>query len=242
MQMALSFEYEIKVPNHLAIILDGNGRWALSKGLSRSLGHTYGAKTLKEIISYAFSLNVKVLSLYCFSTENFKRDKQEITHIFDLFTKYLKDYQDEFIKNDIKVIFSGDLSKLPQALKLACESISLKSKNCSSHIINFCINYGFKDELVKAVKAIAYKVKNDNLNIESINQMLIEEHFYSKGLPDIDLLIRTSNELRLSNFMLYQASYAELYFVKKFWPAFNKKDLHKAFVEFAKRKRRFGGV
>ena len=109
--MALSFEYEIKVPNHLAIILDGNGRWALSKGLSRSLGHTYGAKTLKEIISYAFSLNVKVLSLYCFSTENFKRDKQEITHIFDLFNEYLNKYKDEFVKNDIKVIFSGVSSK-----------------------------------------------------------------------------------------------------------------------------------
>lgn len=240
--MALSFEYEMKIPTHLAIILDGNGRWALKKGLARSIGHKVGADTLKEIISYAFSLNVKVLSLFCFSTENWKRDKDEVDYLFSLLTSYLNEFGNKLIEKDIKVIFSGDISKLPKSCMLACERLKLKSKSNKSHIINFCINYGFKDELVKAVKEIALKVKNNNLNVSSIDESVIESHFYSKDLPSIDLLIRTSNELRLSNFMLYQASYAELYFTKKLWPAFSKKDLQKAFVEFAKRKRRFGGV
>ena len=231
-----------KVPTHLAIILDGNGRWALKKGLIRSLGHKQGAKVVKEVISYVFEQKVKVLSLFCFSTENWKRDKTEINYLMSIPIKYFNEYEKNLIDGGIKVIFSGDLTKIPLDSKLACERIALKTKHCEKHILNICLNYGGKDEIIRASKEIAKKVKNDIISIDDIDNEVFENHLYSKDLPMIDLLIRTSNEQRLSNFMLYQLAYAELYFTKVLWPDFNKKCIDKAFKEYNLRKRRFGGV
>ena len=230
------------IPKHLAIILDGNGRWALKNNLSRSLGHKQGAKVVKEIIDYSFSLGITVLSLFCFSTENWKRSEEEVNFLMELPIKYFDQYEERLIKNDIKVIISGDISKLPLKTKLSFERIILNTKKCQSKILNICFNYGSIDELVRATKLICIKAINKEIEIDQIDQNLINNHLYSKGLPDVDLLIRTSNEKRLSNFMLIQSSYAELYFTKTLWPLFTKKDLDKAIEEYSKRKRRFGGV
>lgn len=234
--------FECKVPTHLAIILDGNGRWAKRKGLVRSIGHKVGAKTAKDIISYVFKKDVKVLSLFCFSTENWKRNEDEINYLMSIPITYFTKYEEDLIKDNIKVIFSGDLSKLPLNTKLACEKISLKTKSNDKYVLNICLNYGGKTEIVKACKEIANKVKNNIISIDDINEDVFENHLYSKDLPMVDLLIRTSNEKRLSNFMLYQLAYAELYFTKVLWPDFNKKCIDKAFKEYNLRKRRFGGV
>lgn len=232
----------IKIPTHLAIILDGNGRWAQKKGLIRSLGHKAGAKALKETTNNAFNMGVKVLSVFCFSTENWKRDKEEVDYLFTLPIEYFNRYAESLVKNDIKVIFSGDISKLPKETFIACDAIRLKTHHCQSHILNICINYGAQDEILMATKQIASKVKNNELDVNGINKEVFEEHLYTKGLPPVDLLIRTSNEQRISNFLLWQISYAELYFTKTHWPAFTKHTLEKAFIEYTSRDRRFGGI
>ena len=240
--MSIIKKRKMKIPTHLAIILDGNGRWAIKKGLSRSIGHKVGANTMKEMISYCFSLNVKFLSLYCFSIDNNKREKNEVNYLLSLPNEYFNRYLDNLIKDDIKVIISGDISILPKNSKKACEKAIEKTKNCKTHILNICLNYGSQEEIIRACINISKDVKENIVDVSSINKTLFESYLYSNELPSIDLLIRTSNEKRLSNFMLYQMSYAELYFTKTLWPAFTKKDLQKAFVEFSKRKRRFGGV
>lgn len=232
----------MKIPTHLAIILDGNGRWAQKKGLIRSLGHKAGAKALKETTNNAFKMGVKVLSVFCFSTENWKRDKEEVDYLFTLPIEYFNKYSDSLVKNDIKVIFSGDISKLPKETFIACDAIRLKTSNCKSFVLNICINYGSHDEILMATKNIASKVKNNELDVNDITKEVFENHLYTKGLPPVDLLIRTSNEQRISNFLLWQISYAELYFTKTHWPAFTKHTLEKAFIEYGKRDRRFGGV
>lgn len=239
--MAL-IEETMKIPDHLAIILDGNGRWALKQGLARTLGHKAGAKTMKDIVNYAFTLGVKVLSLYCFSTENWKRDKDEIDYLFTLPIEYFAKYIDKLIEDDIRIVISGDISRLPQETRLACDKAILQTKQCTSHVLNICLNYGSHDEILRAVKQIASEVKNNQLSINDIQEKNFENYLYTKGLPPVDLLIRTSNEKRISNFMLWQISYAEIYFTKTLWPAFSKKDLKKAFIEYAHRDRRFGGV
>ena len=232
----------MKIPTHLAIILDGNGRWAQKKGLIRSLGHKAGAKALKETTNNAFKMGVKVLSVFCFSTENWKRDKEEVDYLFTLPIEYFNKYSDSLVKNDIKVIFSGDISKLPKETFIACDAIRLKTSNCKSFVLNICINYGSHDEILMATKNIASKVKNNELDVNDITKEVFENHLYTKGLPPVDLLIRTSNEQRISNFLLWQISYAELYFTKTHWPAFTKHTLEKAFIEYGKRDRRFGGI
>ncbi|MCI5745932.1 MAG: isoprenyl transferase [Erysipelotrichaceae bacterium] len=233
---------QIKIPRHLAIILDGNGRWALSQGQARTFGHKIGANTMKEMVNYAFSLGIEVISLYCFSTENWKRSKEEIDYLFTLPIEYFNKYMDKLIEDDIRVIISGDISSLPKQTILACDSAVLKTKDCKSHVLNICLNYGGHDEIIRAVKQIAYEVKNDKVDVKDINEEMFSSYLYTKDLPMVDLLIRTSNEKRISNFMLWQISYAEIYFCKTLWPAFTKSDLDKALKDFSKRKRRFGGI
>lgn len=242
MNMSILNKTDLKIPTHLAIILDGNGRWALKRHLKRTMGHKVGAETMREIIDYSFSLGVKVLSLYCFSTENWKRDKEEVDYLFTLPIIYFDKYIDSMVNKGIKVIFSGDISKLPNKTMLACDKALLKTKNCNKYILNICLNYGSHDEIVRACKLIANEVENKQISINDINEKTIQDHLYSKNLPNIDFLIRTSNEKRLSNFMLWQASYAELYFTKTLWPAFTKRCLIKALKDYSKRDRRFGGV
>jgi undecaprenyl diphosphate synthase len=230
-----------KIPSNVAIILDGNGRWAQKKGLIRSLGHKAGAKALKETTNNAFKMGVKVLSVFCFSTENWKRDKEEVDYLFTLPIEYFNKYSESLVKNDIKVIFSGDISKLPKETFIACDAIRLKTSNCKSFVLNICINYGSHDEILMATKQIASKVKNNEMDVDDITKEVFENHLYTKGLPPVDLLIRTSNEQRISNFLLWQSAYSELYFTDTLWPDFTKEEYASILENFGGRERRFGG-
>ena len=230
------------VPTHLAIILDGNGRWALRNHLVRHFGHQEGAKRVKEVVQEAFRLNVKYISIFAFSTENWKRPQEEIDYIFSLPKKFFKDNIQYFIDNEVKIIISGDYLKLPKETVDVIEDALNKTKKYSKYILNIALNYGSQAEILKACQEMAIDYKNKKIKLEDFNVETFNKHLYSKELPPIDYLIRTSNEKRISNFMLWQLSYAELYFSKKLWPEFNARQLRKALVDYSKRKRRYGGV
>lgn len=231
----------IEIPNHIAIIMDGNGRWAKKRGLSRSLGHLEGSKTLEKIANYAFSRGVKILSVFAFSTENFNRSKEEVDYLMNLFVKMFKNNFESLKRKNIKVIFSKKATGLPEKVEKIIKQVEDDTKNNTSGIFNICINYGGRDEIVDTTKKICEKVKNGSINIEDIDKELIEENLYQQ-IPDIDLLIRTSGEYRISNFMLWHLAYAEMYFPKVLFPDFSKKDLDKAILEYNNRDRRFGGI
>ncbi len=232
---------EENIPMHVGIIVDGNGRWAKEKGLSRSKGHLAGSKNLKKIALYAFKRGIKVLSVFVFSTENFKRSKEEVDYLMNLFIKAFKTDFKIFHEKDVKVIFSGEKEGLPKEVINTMETMEEKTKNNQSGILNVCINYGGRREIVNTTKKLINKVLNNELNINDIDEECIRKNLYY-DLPDIDLLIRTSGELRLSNFMLYQSSYAELYFTKVYFPSFSEKDFDTAITEYNKRNRRYGGI
>lgn len=230
----------LKMPNHVAIIVDGNGRWAKERNLPRSKGHDAGFKRLKEITSYAYKLGIKVISIYVFSTENFKRSKEEVDHLMDLFVTGFK--TDKFYqKENIKVIFSGKKENLRNDVIEAMSVITDETKENSKGILNVCLNYGGRSEIVDAVKNIATDVENKKISINDINEDVFSSYLY-QNLPDVDLMIRTSGELRLSNFLLWQNSYAEFYFPKTYFPDFSKEEFDKAIVEYTKRDRRYGNI
>jgi undecaprenyl diphosphate synthase len=223
------------VPNHLAIILDGNGRWATEHGLSRSEGHLEGSKTLIKMAEYIFKRGVKVLSVFAFSTENFKRNKEEVDYLMNLFIKMFNSQFKKLKKENIKVIFSGRKDNLPSKVVKAMEALENETID-NEYIFNICLNYGGQSEIVDAVKRII----NDNIDINTLNTDTFKQYFYH-DLPDIDLVIRTSGEERISNFMIYQLAYAELYFTDTYWPAFDEAEFEKAVTSFNNRERRFGG-
>ena len=233
---------KIKIPNHVGIILDGNGRWAKERGMSRSEGHKEGFNNLVDLSKHVFNTGVKVLSVYAFSTENFKRSKDEVNFLMMLFEKKFKLYAEELKKENIKLVFSGGRKK-PVKKKLLsiidyCEELT---KDCTRGIMNICFNYGSHLEITEAIKRIHADINNNKISVDDINEDLIY-HYMFQDLPPIDFLIRTSGEIRLSNFMLYQLSYAELYFPKTYFPAFNNEEFDKALIEYTKRDRRFGGI
>ena len=228
---------DLKIPTHVAIIVDGNGRWAQERGLSRLKGHDAGFENLKKIGKYILSKDVKILSLYVFSTENFKRDKKEVDHLMDLFVLMFKKDKNFFMKNNIKVIFSGRDNPLPKKVIEARDKLTSLTKNNTGGILNICLNYGGRAEIIDATK----KIIKDNINIEDINEELFSKYLY-QDLPDVDLMIRTSGELRLSNFLLWQNSYAEFYFPKTYFPDFTEKDFDDAILIYNKRDRRYGGI
>lgn len=230
-----------KVPNHVAIIMDGNGRWAQKRGLKRTKGHQKGAEVLKKISEYVYDKKVKVLSVFAFSTENWKRDKEEVDYLMDLFLKAFKENFDSVKKKGVKVIFSGLKTRLNDRVIKAMEKMTEETKNNTNGIFNICLNYGGQDEIAEATKKICSEVKNGKLDIEDINTDMINGYMFNE-LPPIDLMIRTSGEYRISNFMLWQMAYAELYFTEVLWPDFNEEDLDKAIESFNNRDRRFGGV
>lgn len=233
---------DLKIPNHVAIILDGNGRWAQERGLSRSEGHSYGFENLKSLSEYIFDKGIKVLSVYAFSTENFKRSKEEVDFLMNLFVKKFEEYRKQLDKKNIKIVFSGEKKDpLPEKVIKIINKVEKDTENNNSGILNICINYGGHSEIINATKKISKLVKEGIIDIDDITT----ESFYSylfHDLPPIDLLIRTSGELRVSNFMLYQLSYAEMYFPKTYFPAFNKDEFDKAIIEYTRRDRRFGGI
>ena len=231
---------KLKIPNHVAIIVDGNGRWAKERGLSRSKGHDAGFKRLKEITNYAFKKGINIVSIYVFSTENFKRSKEEVDHLMNLFVTGFK--KDKFYqKENIKVIFSGRTTPLNNEVLNAMNIITEETKNNTSGILNVCLNYGGRSEIVDATKKIIKDVIDNKLKQEEINEEIYTKYLY-QDLPDVDLMIRTSGELRLSNFMLWQNSYAEFYFPKTYFPDFDEKEFDKAIIEYTKRDRRYGNI
>lgn len=230
---------DFKIPNHVAIILDGNGRWAKLRGLNRSLGHKEGFKTLQKLSKYIFKKGVKILSVFAFSTENFKRDKEEVDYLMNLLVNNLKKLIDN--NNGVKIVFSGRREGLRQDVIKSIEEIERITKTNDKHIFNICFNYGGRSDIVDATKKIVNEVLNGNLNIEDITEENYINYLYN-SITDIDLLIRTSGELRISNFMLYQSSYTEMYFPNILFPDFKNKEFDKAIEVYNNRDRRFGGI
>ena len=226
----------LKVPNHVAIIVDGNGRWAKEKGMSRLKGHDAGFENVKTICKYAAQKGVKVISLYVFSTENFKRDKAEVDHLMDLFVKMYKKDLKYFMENKVKVVFSGRKEPLPKKVIKARDELVEATKDNDGYIVNFCMNYGGRAEIVDAVN----KIRKLDLD-EDITEETFKNYLY-QNLPDVDLMIRTSGEVRLSNFLLWELSYAEFVFHPQKFPAFTTDDFDDCIVEYTKRDRRFGGI
>jgi|TARA_B110000438_G_scaffold265519_1_gene278912 undecaprenyl diphosphate synthase len=228
------------LPKHIAIIMDGNGRWAAKKGLDRVLGHNIGVESVQEVVEETLNLNIPYLTLYAFSTDNWSRPKDEIGMLMKLLVKYLKSEFNKLIKNNIRLNTIGDLSALPRAVQNEVKKVSEKTKNNKKMVLTIALNYGAREEIEYVVKKIASEVKNNTILLENVDQSIINKHLYTRNLPDVDLLIRTSGEQRVSNFLLWQIAYAELYFTKVYWPDFGKKDLQKALLNYQNRERRFG--
>lgn len=226
-----------RLPKHMGIIIDGNGRWAKSLGLPRSAGHKVGADNLKKQIEFLFDLGVKNLSLYCFSSENWKRPKQEVDYLMQLFEQMLDEYKRDYLDRDVKIIISGDLTdeRLPLNVRTKALDLIETTKNRTGNILNLCINYGGRQEILKAVNEL---VKLG----EEVDENTFEKHLYTYGMLPLDFIIRTSGEKRSSNFLPWQATYSEWEFPKKCWPAFTKRDMIKAIKSFMSRNRRFGGL
>ena len=229
-----------RIPKHIAIIMDGNGRWAKKRFLPRLAGHKAGSETLREVIATCGDLGVEHLTVYAFSTENWGRPEEEITGLFNLLRGYLDTELEIMDKEGIRIHAIGDLSKLPTDLRSKIENAMEKTKNHSTLQLNIALNYGGRDELIKAVQSLARDVKQGQLDIDDIDEDMFEGRLFTKNIPDPDLLIRTSGELRLSNFLLWQLAYSEFYFTDVFWPDFKKQELLLAIQEYQKRKRRFG--
>lgn len=224
------------LPVHIGIIMDGNGRWAKKRMLPRIMGHRAGVDALKRVTKSAKKLGIKVISYFAFSTENWKRSKEEVYGIFDLILKHLKENYDEFVNGNTKIMTMGDISKLPKELYELLLDVTEKTKNNTDFVVNIALNYGSRSELARAFTNLAKKGKVD-ITVDDIKNEL-----YTANLPDPDLIIRTSGEKRLSNFMLFQSAYSELYFPKIHWPDFDEKQLKKAIIEYQSRDRRFGNV
>ncbi len=222
------------LPVHVGIIMDGNGRWATRQGLKRTDGHLAGYKRLKKIAFYILNRGIKYLSVFAFSTENFKRSKEEVNYLMDLFVKAFKSDENFFLKNDIKVVFSGRKEPLSDKVYNIMKRIEENTKDCKKGIFNICLNYGGQSEIVDACKKIALLVKDGSLDVNNINTETFYKYLYN-DLPAIDLLIRTSGEIRISNFMLYSISYSELYFTSTCFPDFDEKEFDKALLDYQNR-------
>ncbi len=232
---------EILVPEHIGVIMDGNGRWAKKRLLPRKFGHREGAKTFKKIALAGKKIGVKYMTFYAFSTENWKRPKDEVDAIMKLFEDYLDDVS-SFEKENIRLIFIGDRSRLSQNLRDKMKHAEEISQDFDSMTVILAVNYGGQSEICKSVKEIAKMIKNNELDIDDIDEKLIEENLYTRDIPPVDLIIRPSGEMRLSNFLIWQSAYAEYYFTDILWPDFKEKDLADAIKAFSDRSRRFGGI
>ena len=227
-----------KIPVHLAVIMDGNGRWAKQHGLKREEGHKEGAESAKEITEYALRMGIKYLTLFAFSSENWKRPLSEVNTLMNMLYEKLVEQKELLIKNDIKLKVVGDLKRLPAKLKKKIAETTELSKSHKTMQVNLALNYGARMEIINAVK----KILEDNVSTKNINEKLFKNYLYTSDSPDPDLLIRTSGELRISNFLLYQLAYSELYFTPTPWPDFRLKEFLKAIIDFQQRERRFGKI
>lgn len=230
-----------KLPTHIAIILDGNGRWAKKRLMPRTFGHQKGAKTLQEIIRISSSLGIKYLTVFAFSTENWSRPLEEVNFIMKEVKNLCKDYQ-KLINRNIKFKMIGSKEELAPDVRESIETMENKTANCDGMTFLLAFNYGAKQEIVNATKKICVQVKNNNLTINEIDETIFEKNLYTKDIPPVDLLIRTSGEMRISNFLLWQIAYAEIIFTKVYWPDFHEKEFYEAIYEYLGRNRRFGGL
>ncbi len=228
------------LPKHIAIIMDGNGRWAKQKGLLRSIGHENGTKSVRETVEASAELGIANLTLYAFSTENWNRPKLEVQTLMNLLVSSLKKEIKTLQKNDIRLAAIGCLDSLPKKAHKELLEVIEKTKDNKRMCLTLALSYGSREELLNTVKEISVKVKNNIISPENIDESVINEHLYTRNLPDVDLLIRTSGEQRISNFLLWQIAYAELYFTQVLWPDFTKQNLYEAIIEYQKRERRFG--
>lgn len=229
-----------RVPQHVAIIMDGNGRWAKGKGMERVFGHRNALNSIRESVEAASDIGIKVVTLYTFSTENWKRPKYEVNALMSLLVSALKKELPNFHEDNVKVEAIGDLGNLPKKAQKVLANVIEETKNNSKIILNFALNYGSREEIVNTIKNISKKVVNNELQIEEINEKVINNHLYTFNLPEVDLMIRTSGEHRISNFLLWQMAYAELYFTEVLWPDFRRDDFFDAIIEYQHRERRFG--
>ena len=228
-------------PKHIAIIMDGNRRWAKAKGRPASFGHKEGAKTLEKIVRYANKIGLEYITVYAFSTENWKRTEDEVGALMTLLQNYLDDYSKRADTENIRVKILGDISVLSEGMQKSINNCMERTKNNTGVTFNIALNYGGRNEIVSAVKNIAKEVKDGNLEIEDITEEVISNNLYTKGEPDPDLVIRTSGELRTSNFLPWQIVYSEFVFLDKLWPDFTEEDLDSAILEYQRRNRKFGG-
>ncbi len=233
---------EIRLPKHIAIIMDGNGRWAKKRGMARSFGHKAGAKTFRKITDYCSKIGIKCLTVYAFSTENWKRPDNEVSYLMNLFEQYLKEALEDFRDKNIRVIFLGEKKDFSVTLQRLIDEVEKVSKDCTGMTLNIAMNYGGRAEIVRAVKAIAKEIDSGKTSIENIDEDLISSKLYTKNQPDPDLIIRPSGEYRISNFLTWQSVYSELLFMNILWPDFKTEDLDKAIMEYSRRNRRFGGI
>lgn len=235
----MNFNQE-SLPKHIAIIMDGNRRWAKARKMPISLGHKEGAKTLEKIVRYAKNIGIKYITVYAFSTENWKRTEEEVNSLMLLFQNYLDEYSKRADTENIRIQFIGKEEGLSDKMKQSMKKCIERTKANTGIIFTIAINYGGRDEIVSAIKNIATNVQNGKINVENITEELVSKEMYTANLPDPDLLIRTSGEIRLSNFLPWQLVYTEFLFVEKNWPDFNEEDLNNAIIEYQKRTRKFG--
>ena len=232
---------EEKLPQHIAIIMDGNRRWAKQRNLDVRLGHKKGAETLENIVRYANKVGIKYLTVYAFSTENWKRSKEEVGALMLLLQNYLDDFSKKADTENIRIKILGNREGLSVGLLKSLDNAMIRTKDNTGLTFNVAFNYGGRDEIINAVRNISKEVKENNINIDDINEELISSNLYTKDIPDPDLMIRTSGEVRTSNFLPWQLVYSEFYFTDKLWPDFTSDDLDEAISEYTKRTRKFGG-
>ena len=228
------------MPKHIAIIMDGNRRWAKAQGKPASFGHKAGAKTLEKIVRYANKIGLQHITVYAFSTENWKRAEDEVSALMMLLRNYLDDYAKRADTENIKVKILGDISALSDGMQKSIYNCMERTKENTGVTFNIALNYGGRDEIIKAIKQISERIKNGDIQLEDITEKMVSENLYTRGQPDPDLLIRTSGELRSSNFLPWQIVYSEFLFIDKNWPDFEEEDFDKAIIEYQKRTRKFG--
>lgn len=230
------------IPKHIAIILDGNGRWAKQRLLPRFIGHREGARNIIRVVKACNKLGIEALTCYCFSTENWKRPEAEVKYLMERPVRYFKRYKDELFKTKCKIQILGRKGVIPKALRDVFDEIEEKTKDNKGLVLSLCVDYGSYEELTTATKNIAKMIVENKIGVDDITPDLIESQLYTNNLPKLDLLIRTSGEQRISNFLLWQLAYSELYFTDVYWPAFDEKELEKAILSYQGRNRRFGGL
>ncbi|MBR5479843.1 MAG: isoprenyl transferase [Clostridia bacterium] len=230
------------LPSHIAIIMDGNGRWAKKRGLPRTAGHKVGSETFRTIATYCNDIGIKYLTVYAFSTENWKRPQDEVDAIMNLLEEYILEAFEKVRKDNIKLTFWGDRTRLSPKLQQMMNEVEEKSRDMTGIHVNVCLNYGGRDEIARATKEIATAVKNGEISVDEITEQMISDSIYSKDVPDPELIIRPSGEIRTSNFLLWQSAYSEYYFTDVLWPDFKPIELDRAILAYQNRSRRFGGV